>query len=169
MTNNQRLQILLVDDDPIFAIGLQTALREQGYTDIEIVNHVTTPESALTIISTRIPDLIILELNFRLSSPSQMSGLQFCQQIQRQYPNLPIFLLTSQTNPDLLIAAYNLGVKGYSVKGTPLNTLVKGLKQVATGREYWQIEQNIQTARGAREKKRIETSGNRKTQSIRRR
>jgi hypothetical protein len=74
-----------------------------------------------------------------------MSGLQFCQEVQRLHPNLPIFLLTSQTNPDLLIAAYNLGVKGYSVKGTPLNTLVRGLKQVATGREYWQIEQNIQT------------------------
>ena len=145
MTNNRRLQILLVDDDPIFAIGLQTALREQGYTDIEILNHVTTPESALTIISTRIPDLIILELNLRLSNPTQVSGLQFCQEVQRLYPNLPIFLLTSQTNPDLLIAAYNLGVKGYSVKGTPLNTLVRGLKQVATGREYWQIEQNIQT------------------------
>lgn len=145
MTNSQRLQILLVDDDPIFAIGLQTALREQGYTDILISNQVTTAESALSVIANNLPDLVVLELNLRLADPAQISGIQFCQEIHRQYPNLPIFLLTSQTNPELLLTAYNLGVKGYCVKGTPLTTVVRGLREVASGGNYWQSAQNIQT------------------------
>ncbi|TVQ46206.1 MAG: DUF3685 domain-containing protein [Gloeocapsa sp. DLM2.Bin57] len=145
MTNSQRLQILLVDDDPIFAIGLQTALREQGYTDILISNQVTTAESALSLIANNLPDLVVLELNLRLADPAQISGIQFCQEVHRQYPNLPIFLLTSQTNPELLLTAYNLGVKGYCVKGTPLTTVVRGLREVASGGNYWQSAQNIQT------------------------
>ncbi len=145
MTNSQRLQILLVDDDPIFALGLQTALQEGGYTDIVISAHVTTAASALNIIAANLPDLVVLELNLRLEDPAQISGLQFCQQVRRQYPNLPIFLLTSQTNPDLLVTAYNLGVRGYCVKGTPLSSLVRGWTTVADGDEYWQVSQNIQT------------------------
>ncbi|ELR99810.1 DUF3685 domain-containing protein [Gloeocapsa sp. PCC 73106] len=150
MTNDQQLlfednspRILLVDDDPIFGFGLRALLTEQGFGDLALFEQVMSGESALATLSERLPDVIILELNLRLNNPTQFSGLQLCREIRRLYPNLPIFLLTSQTNPEQLLAAYNLGVKGYCVKGTPIDTLVRGLKEVIKGNDYWQVEQNI--------------------------
>lgn len=152
MTNDQQLPserhplaILLVDDDQIFGFGLRTILQEQGVSDPSLFEQVTSAELALAVLSERLPDLVILELNLPLNNPAQLSGLQFCQEVRRLYPNLPIFLLTSQINPEPLLAAYNLGVKGYCVKGTPISTLVRGLTEVVEGNEYWQIKQNIQS------------------------
>lgn len=139
------VQILLVDDDSIFGVGLQTILGNQNYTDLQIINQVSSAESALDSLTTYLPDLIVLELDLRLSDPTQLSGLQLAQILQNQYPNLPVFLLTAQTNPEQLIAAYNFGVKGYCLKGTPVDTLVRALRQVARGQNSWEIPEQLAT------------------------
>lgn len=145
MTNVPTIQILLVDDDFIFGLGLRTILLENNFIDLQIINQVTSAESALESLTTVLPDLVVLELDLKLKSPSQLSGLQLCQTLQTQYPSLPVFLLTSQRNSQELVTAYNLGVKGYCLKGTSIENLVKGLRKVANNQNSWQIPASLAT------------------------
>ncbi|BAY75253.1 response regulator receiver protein [Nostoc linckia NIES-25] len=138
--SDRPLKLLLIDQDPIFRLGLRVAL--EAIPDLEITAVVESYTAALQIlveIAEQDPNqvnLVVLELGNGRSS-SQQLGLQFCRQLRALYPNLPIFLLSSIQEQGLLLAAKSIGVNGYSPKGTPVSELVIAMQQVAGGGSYW--------------------------------
>jgi DNA-binding NarL/FixJ family response regulator len=131
--SDRPLKLLLIDQDPIFRLGLRVAL--EAIPDLQVTAMVETDTAALQIlaeIAQQDPNqlnLVILELVNGRSTTSHQLGLQFCQQLKALYPNLPILLLSSVQQPGLLLAAKSIGVNGYCPKGTPIPELVKTPKQ----------------------------------------
>jgi DNA-binding NarL/FixJ family response regulator len=138
---NQPTQILLIDDDPIFRLGLVTAL--EAFADLDIVAEVDTATAALerltTLLSQERVNLIILDLALGRSLGSPLTGLSLCQQLKTDYPNLPILLLTPPSEPSQLTAAKRLGVEGYCAKGCAITLIVEAIRQVKAGESYWQM------------------------------
>jgi len=140
------LKLLLIDQDPIFRLGLQVALGE--FPNIEVVAAVESDTAALqflTELSQTDPEginLVILELGNGNSLSSQQLGLLMCKQLKAQYPNLYLFLFTVVQESGLLLAAKNTGVDGYCTKGTPIQELVTAIEQVTAGKPYWFGEEN---------------------------
>ncbi|HIK27884.1 MAG: DUF3685 domain-containing protein [Oscillatoriaceae bacterium SKW80] len=138
------LKLFLIDEDPIFRIGLRSVC--QHFPDLQVVAEAEEAASALEAIAQLITkakeqpvDLIILELTSGRSfgqTPS-IAQLTICQQIAKEYPQIPILLLTSVTEPELLSAARQIGVKGYCPKGTPTPELIRAIRLVAGGQFYW--------------------------------
>jgi len=138
---NQSTQILLIDDDPIFRLGLVTAL--EAFADLEIMAEVDTATAALERLTTLLPqeqvNLIILDLALGRSLGSPLTGLSLCQQLKTDYPNLPILLLTAPSEPNQLTVAKGLGVEGYCAKGCAITLVVEAIRQVKAGESYWQM------------------------------
>ncbi|MEQ9367904.1 MAG: DUF3685 domain-containing protein [Coleofasciculus chthonoplastes F3-SA18-01] len=138
---NQSTQILLIDDDPIFRLGLVTAL--EAFADLDIVAEVDTATVALERLTSLLPqervNLIILDLALGRSLGSPLTGLSLCQQLKTDYPNLPILLLTAPSEPNQLTAAKGLGVEGYCAKGCAITLIVEAIRQVKAGESYWQM------------------------------
>ncbi|MFP4124272.1 DUF3685 domain-containing protein [Coleofasciculus sp.] len=138
---NQSTQILLIDDDPIFRLGLVTAL--EAFADLDIVAEVDTATAALESLTTLFPqeqvNLIILDLALGRSLGSPLTGLSLCQQLKTDYPNLPILLLTAPSETNQLTAAKGLGVEGYCAKGCAITLIVEAIRQVKAGESYWQM------------------------------
>ena len=145
--SDRPLKLLLIDQDPIFRLGLQIALEE--FPDIEVVAAVESDTAALQVLtelSQTDPEginLVILELGNGHSLSSQHLGLLLCKQLKAQYPNLYLFLFTAVQEPGLLLAAKNAGIDGYCLKGTPITELVTAIKQVTAGNPYWFGEENL--------------------------
>ncbi|MFN6559561.1 MAG: DUF3685 domain-containing protein [Nostoc sp. ChiSLP01] len=139
--SDRPLKLLLIDQDPIFRLGLRVAL--EAIPDLEItavVESYTAALQILTEIAEQDPNqvnLVVLELGNGRSNTSQQLGLQFCRQLIALYPNLPILLLSSIQQQGLLSAAKSIGVNGYCPKGTPISELVIAMQQVAGGDSYW--------------------------------
>jgi DNA-binding NarL/FixJ family response regulator len=139
--SDRPLKLLLIDQDPIFRLGLRVAL--EAIPDLQVTAMVETDTAALQIlaeIAQQDPNqlnLVILELVNGRSTTSHQLGLQFCQQLKALYPNLPILLLSSVQQPGLLLAAKSIGVNGYCPKGTPISQLVAAIQQVADGGSHW--------------------------------
>ena len=144
--SDRPLKLLLIDQDPIFRLGLQVALGE--FPNIEVVATVESDTAALqflTELSQTDPEginLVILELGNGNSLSSQQLGLLLCKQLKAQYPNLYLFLFTVVQESGLLLAAKNTGVDGYCPKGTPIQELVTAIEQVTAGKPYWFGEEN---------------------------
>ncbi|MEQ9359328.1 DUF3685 domain-containing protein [Coleofasciculus chthonoplastes] len=138
---NQSTQILLIDDDPIFRLGLVTAL--EAFADLDIVAEVDTATVALERLTTLLPqeqvNLIILDLALGRSLGSPLTGLSLCQQLKTDYPNLSILLLTAPSEFNQLTAAKRLGVEGYCAKGCAITLIVEAIRQVKAGESYWQM------------------------------
>ncbi|CAD5946922.1 Ycf55-like protein [Planktothrix tepida] len=143
------LQLLILDDDPIFRMGLRTAL--EPFSDLEVIADVGSRDAALQVLVSRSQsninathqkpiDLIILELGFKIEKNPEIKThpiLDFCQQLKTEYPDVPILLLTSIKQSNLLLAAQKIGVDGYCYKGIPVIELVPVIRRIATGERYW--------------------------------
>ena len=150
-------RILLIDDDPIFRLGLATAL--EPFPDLQVVAEADTGAAALEILETLrredAIDLVVVELAIGRSNPNEeltvegsednlqpsapvLTGLSLCQVLKTEYPNLPILLLTAQSEPILLAAAKESGVEGYCSKGCAIALIVQAIRQVMSRQSSWQ-------------------------------
>ncbi|MBD2564659.1 MULTISPECIES: DUF3685 domain-containing protein [Nostoc] len=139
--SDRLLKLLLIDQDPIFRLGLRVAL--EAIPNLEVIAVVESDTAALQILTEIAQEdpnqvnLVVLELGNGRSTTSQQLGLQFCRQLKALYPNLPILLLSSVQEQGLLLAAKSIGINGYCPKGTPLAELVAAMQEVADGSSYW--------------------------------
>ena len=147
--------ILLIDDDPIFRLGLRSAL--EAFPDFQVVAEADTGTEALELLGRLVGenavDLAVLELALGRSHPNEqkvessniqpstpfLSGLQLCQQLKAEYPNLPVLLLSAESEPLLLMSAKESGVEGYCAKGSAIAKIVQAMRQLMSGQSYWQI------------------------------
>ena len=133
--SDRLLQFLLIDPDPIFRLGLKVTL--EAIPNLQVIADVATETAALQVLSdinSRQIKLIILELD------NEQLELQFCKQLKALYPHIPILLLSSQPQPELLIAAKAIGINGYCPKGISISQLVPIIQEVANGGYYWFVD-----------------------------
>lgn len=98
--------ILIVEDEPDYLVMMKTILVEAGYQ----VETVTNGIAALDVINISSPDLVLLDWVL-----PQMDGLSVCQGIRR-YSNVPIIVVTSCTEQEELLTAFDAGADDYLIK-----------------------------------------------------
>ncbi|MBW4507388.1 MAG: DUF3685 domain-containing protein [Scytonematopsis contorta HA4267-MV1] len=139
------LKLLLIDQDPIFRLGLRVVVEE--LPDLQVVGVADTETTALQILAelaTEDPEgvnLVVMELGDGRFRTRQQLSLQFLRQLKTQYPSLPVLLLSSIQEPGLLLTAKAYGIDGYCVKGTPIPELITAMQEVAAGGSYWVEEE----------------------------
>ncbi|NJL48475.1 MAG: response regulator transcription factor [Leptolyngbyaceae cyanobacterium SM2_5_2] len=151
------LRLMLVDEDPVFRLGLRIWLEQTaGYRVIAEANQT---QDALAILAARSTlagveswselddsqslsspsrstpgtpdiDLVILDLGLGIGEPGQLPGLQLCAEIKRRYPTLPVLVLSAQGEPVLEAAARQLGADGLGVRGMPVADLGQLIEQL---------------------------------------
>jgi excisionase family DNA binding protein len=103
----RRLRVLVVDDDDGVRVFLASALDDSRY-EVETVADGTTAVARLD----HAPwDLLITDLNM-----VHMDGLTLVRRARRQFPSLPIIIVTGFSTEGSAIEAVNLGVSGYLTK-----------------------------------------------------
>ena len=107
MTDVDRLQILVVDDDPNVLRVMKRGLVYAGYN----VDEASTGESALASARDRPPDLVILDVML-----PGVDGLEVCRRLRQVSPQLPILLLTARDRVPDRVAGLDAGADDYLVK-----------------------------------------------------
>lgn len=101
------MNILLVEDDPGLARGLQVNLELEGYK----VSAAPTLSSADKIFPSKVFDLIILDLNL-----PDGSGFDFLTQVRSSGCKTPVIILTAQTHEDAVVEGLQRGANDYMRK-----------------------------------------------------
>ena len=110
--------ILVVDDSTTVREELRRDLEEAGYTVLEAEDG----EAGLKLAIKGNIDLILSDLNM-----PKMDGLVMCAHMREQGVNTPMFMLTTQSTPELKAEATRLSVKAWIVKPHNKVTLIKGI------------------------------------------
>lgn len=103
MLNN----ILIVEDDSGLQKYLKEFLIDNGYT----ANIAGDGVTALRMIKKSPPDVVILDLGL-----PDMTGESVCLEIRKNYPNLPVIILTAKDTVADVVAGLNLGADDYVTK-----------------------------------------------------
>lgn len=98
--------ILIIDDDAVACEFLQEALRLDGYE----VKSLTSAKDALK------QDLSVYDLLMSDIRMPEMDGLQFLGQVNQQWPDLPVILMTAYGSLETTMEAIRLGAWDYISK-----------------------------------------------------
>ncbi len=132
------VKLLLIDEDAIFRLGLRTGVAD--IPDLQLVAEAASVAEVWELLENPFLaasiDLVVLDLE--LGAIDFAPPVVLYPQIQEQYPELPLFLLTAAPDSDRLSVARQSGVQGYCRKGTSLERLSVAFREVAAGRIYWQ-------------------------------
>jgi two-component system, NarL family, response regulator len=120
------LKLLLVEDDELFRLGLATCLQREP--TIEMVTEAPDGETALKLVEKQAFDVIILDLGL-----PGLGGIETCRRLQQAYPALPVLILTSHPDKNLVLKLIEAGAKGYCLKGIDAENLVLAIRSIAMG------------------------------------
>ncbi|MGB1284602.1 MAG: response regulator, partial [Polaribacter sp.] len=103
-----KIKLILVDDHPLFAEGLSTALSLEK--DIEILAIFQDATKALSALEHTTPDLLITDI----SMPT-MNGVEFIQKVNTQFPTIKILVVSTFQQ---MLSSKN--IRGYLLKDTTI-------------------------------------------------
>jgi len=132
--NQVAIKILLLDADPIFALGFATAIK--AFSQFNLIGNINSISEILPICQKELPDLIIIDLILTNHSQEQ-EFLNYYQQITKKYPKIKVFLLSNNFTHPQLLEAKKIGINGYSQKGISLDQLTLILSKITQGENYW--------------------------------
>jgi DNA-binding NarL/FixJ family response regulator len=125
-TTYERVNVLIVDDQPLFRVGMRQILEREP--DIEIVAEADDPRTALDAAFATNPDVILMDLS--LPAPG---GIETTQRIKRELPATAIVVLSTDEDEDALFEAIKAGAAAFVLKDISPEDLVMVIRRVAGG------------------------------------
>lgn len=124
---DERIRLVLVDDDALVRSGLQMILG--GEPDIEIVAEAGDGEQALELAQAFRPDLVLMDVRM-----PRLDGVAATERLLQAYgEELRVVVLTTFDTDDLVMRALRAGASGFLLKDTPPGRLVEAVRTAASG------------------------------------
>jgi DNA-binding NarL/FixJ family response regulator len=126
---NKEINILIVDDHPIFRRGLHNIIElEQNMC---VVGDVADGEAALEFLKDHTVDVVILDLDM-----PRMNGLEFAKAVEKKNIPVEIIVLTMHKEEQLFNRAMDLGVHGFVSKENAASEIADGIRAVMKGKLF---------------------------------
>jgi len=124
------VSIVLADDHPIVREGLGAILR--GETDFRIVGEAADGAEAVRAVERLRPDILILDLMM-----PGLSGLEVARQVAKRAPRTRIVVLSMHSDVAYVAEVLRAGAGGYVLKESGVGELVRAIREVQAGRQYF--------------------------------
>lgn len=117
MTENNRVKVLLVDDESDFVEPIAFWLKSRGYT----VSTCRNGREAVAQVMRDVPDIVFMDINMPV-----MDGLQALEEIRSFNKDLPVVMVTAAFSSEPKITrAKELGIAGFFAKNYTFDQLVQ--------------------------------------------
>lgn len=123
-------KIILADDHPLILTGLRSLISNLQPT-CDVVAEAHQVSFLFSSLKQHPCDLLITD--FSMPGDKCNDGLNMIQQLRRDYPTLPIIVLTQIHNAGILQSLIQLGVKGVLLKKAVIKELSTAIGHVLSG------------------------------------
>jgi len=122
----EKIELLVVDDHPVFRHGLRNVLALQP--DISIVGEAADGEAAIEKALELRPDVVLMDINL----PS-INGLQATHRLKPLAPEISVIMLTAYDDEEQVYHAIRAGASAYHAKDVDPARLVDVIRYVSQG------------------------------------
>ena len=127
------IRVLIADDHLIIREGMRLILEaENGF---ELIGEACNGEEAIGLANELHPDVVLMDLRM-----PGMGGLQAMEYLRRDQPDLPVVILTTYNEDDLMKQGLRAGARGYLLKDTDRTSLFNALRAAVRGETLLQPE-----------------------------
>ncbi len=126
MTKDNLINVLVVDDHPLYREGISRILNE-----FSVIKECTQAENgleALNLCKDHVYDIIFMDIEMPC-----MNGIEASAEILKLYPETNIIILTSFNHKRQIIELLSLGVRGYVLKNTNKDEIEIAINKVLNG------------------------------------
>ncbi len=124
------LRILIADDHPIVRRGLKQILSDESDVTI-VVGEAQNAREVLEMAHQQTWDAVVLDITM----PGR-GGLDTLKELKRQYPELPVLILSIHPEDQYAVRALREGAAGYMTKESAPAELVKAIRKITKGGKY---------------------------------
>ena len=122
----ERLRVLLADDHPVFLAGLRVLL--DSTPRVEVIGEAATGDQAVAAATDRQPDVVVMDIQM----PGK-NGIDATREIVTRSPHMGVLILTMFEDDDSVFAAMRAGARGYLLKGSAPQDIVRAIETVGSG------------------------------------
>ena len=120
---------LVVDDHSVLAEGLSVLLDDAE--DLELVGRVESGEEAIEAVAELDPTVVLMDV--RLPG---IDGVSSVKRIHERSPGVKFVMFSGYGDKRLLSDAIAAGARGYVMKGSPPDDLLRAIRTVADGKAF---------------------------------
>jgi DNA-binding NarL/FixJ family response regulator len=124
--SGEPLRVLVADDHPLFRQGLRTAIEADD--GLEVVGEAETGAEAVEWALELQPDVVVMDVQM-----PERNGIEATRQIVAQSPHVGVLVLTMFEDDDSVFAAMRAGARGYLLKGSEHDEIVRAIRAVSSG------------------------------------
>ncbi len=121
--------VLLADDHGVLRDGLRALL--DANADIKVVAAVDNGRDAVRVATRLTPRVAILDL-----SMPELTGIEAARAMARAAPQTAVLILSYHAEPEMVRESFRAGARGYLLKDSLSDELVRAVRVVATGRRF---------------------------------
>jgi two-component system invasion response regulator UvrY len=126
---SRKIHVLIADDHAIVRQGLKQILSETD--DLVVAGEAEDGAEALRIARQNRCDVFLLDV----SMPNR-NGIDTLKQLKKEYPRLPVLILSMHPEEHYAVRAIKSGAAGYLTKQSAPALLVTAIRQVAGGKRF---------------------------------
>lgn len=116
----------IIEDDVLIREHAGEVLRREGYSFMEW----GTADDGLRGVAASQPDLVILDLGL-----PDRDGLEVCRELSKNYPELPVLILTARDDEDTCVQGLNLGADDFMTKPFAIRELLARIQAILRRRQ----------------------------------
>ncbi|MDY0075345.1 MAG: response regulator transcription factor [Acholeplasmataceae bacterium] len=117
---NDKIKILLVDDQPIIRSGLRQVLEQED--QMQVIDEANNGREAYIKASLKQPDIILMDIRMPI-----MDGVEATKIIKKEFPKIKILVLTTFDDDQYIIKAISYGASGYLLKDIEIDKLKQAI------------------------------------------
>lgn len=121
-----RIRLLIVDDHPIVREGLAILLEDTG--EIEVVGQGDSGSEAIRLAECLLPDVVLIDIQM-----AGMDGIEATSYIKELVPSAQVVIFSNFSETEYIYQSIRAGAKGYVLKTTDLDELMKVIRAAARG------------------------------------
>ena len=121
-----KIRVLLADDHTILRDGIRALLDDQA--DIEVIGEAQDGQATVKMTAQLLPDVVVMDIAMPL-----LNGLEATRQIQRDFPQVRVLILTMHENEEYIRQVLAAGALGYVLKDAAAHDLLGAIRAVYQG------------------------------------
>jgi len=122
------IRVLTVDDHPLLRKGIAALVNAEG--DMKLVAEASNGEEAVRMFRLHRPDVTLMDLQM-----PDMNGTEAITEIQSEFPDARIIVLTTYTGDAQVLGALKAGARAYVLKGDVHLELLDTIRAVHAGQK----------------------------------
>lgn len=122
-------RIVIVEDHPVFRSGLKELIETES--DLRVCGEADSVTRALSVIRHDTPDLVIVDISLK-----GRNGFELLKELHRDFPELPLLVLSMHDEALYAERAFRAGASGYIMKEETAESIILAIRTVHRGERY---------------------------------